>query len=721
MSGNIAIAHAAIVLVSWLSWANPATAAASSESSASPNKNPLAGWVDKARLLATDVEPQQWLTSGRDFKQQQYSPLTQINTGSVHQLGFAWEYSLTYRGRVRHKLEATPQVVDGVMYTSGPWGTVYAVDARTGDEIWRYDPDVDGSWVRHTCCGVVNRGVALWQGRVYVGTLDGYLVALDAATGREQWKVDTFTNRDAFYSITGAPWIAGDKVVIGNSGAEMGVRGYISAYDAKSGKFAWRFYTVPGKPGAGFEHPEMAMAIKTWSPDSSWEAGGGGTVWGHMAYDPELNLLYVGTGNGSPWPVWQRSPGGGDNLYLSSILAINPDTGRLVWHYQTTPGDSWDYTATQHMILAELDIQGKKRRVLMQAPKNGFFYVIDRATGELLSAKNYAPINWASRVDLNTGKPLLTGQSKYQHEPKVIYPAPGGAHNWQPMSFSPATGLVYVPVRNSRALFVNRPDLGHNRKGWNNGADELYPPLPTRHAKYQKEFGDAGAMQLTLQGRLIAWDPVAEREVWHTPLGFHGNCGTLSTAGNLVFQGTVDGHFIVYDARTGKKLKDIEVGTGIMAAPMSFAVGGEQYVAVMAGAFRYQNAGRILAFKLGGGNVPLPKPIVAAPVPEPPPIRRTVEQRRHGEELFQAYCVTCHWIMPSGKSPPGYGPIYPDLSSMSETTHQVFRKIVLEGIFTAGGMASFADTLNDTDQEDIHAYLIAEQHKRKTAESAAAP
>ena len=678
-------------------------------------KQEVAGWVDKARLMDVDDEPEQWLTSGRDFKLQHYSPLRKINTDNVVQLGFAWEYPVSYRGRVQRTLEATPQVVDGVMYASGPWGTVYAVDAKTGKEIWRYDPDVDGNWARRACCGVVNRGVAIWKGRVYVGTLDGYLLALNAATGKLDWRVNTFVDRDANYSITSAPWIAGNHVVIGNSGADYGVRGYISAFDADSGEFSWRFYTVPTKPSRDkeAEHLEIEIAADTWSPDTDWTSGGGGTVWGHMAYDPDLNLLYVGVGNASPWPRWHRSPGGGDNLYLSSILAINPDSGRLVWHYQTTPAENWDYTATQHMILAELTIEGRARKVLMQAPKNGFFYVLDRVSGELLSANNYAPVNWASHIDLKTGRPVLTKQGDYQHEPKVVMPGPGGAHNWHPMSYNLNTGLVYIPVSEAASLYVNEEDYKHNPKSWNLGAQFHYgPPFPRSYDDYTKEYEN-----FTSASKLKAWNPISQQEVWSIPFapGESGG-GTLTTAGNLVIQGTSQGQLIAYAADTGKKLKTIDVGTGIVAAPMSFALNGEQYIAVMAGtgspshspgsaSTPYKSTSRLLAFKLGGTETPLPPALVSKTIlPKPPPLRGTSVQRRQGESLYNIYCAVCHGTG-NAQSP------YPNPKTMSEPIHQLFNDIVLKGIFSAGGMASFADTLSEEEVEAIHVYLIAEQHK----------
>ena len=678
-----------------------------------PSTQPQPGKVDRERLLNAGSKPENWLTSGRNFKAQHYSPLAQINTSNVEQLGFAWEYKVDpRRGRPLHGLQATPLVIDGVMYTSGPWARVFAVEAKTGKEIWRYDPPIMPGWGRRICCSPVNRGVAVWKGLVYVGTTDGHLAALDAATGKEIWKVDTFVNRTPFYSITSAPFVAGDNIVIGNSGADFGVRGYVSAYHYKTGKLAWRFYTVPGDPQKGFEHPEMEVATKTWSPDSEWESGGGGTAWGHMAYDPELNLLYVGTGNSSPYPNWIRSPGGGDNLYLSSILAINPDTGRLVWHYQTTPGESWDYTSTQNMIMAELDVKGKKRKVLMQAPKNGFFYVLDRETGELLSAENYVKVNWASHIDLDTGRPVLTGQADYQLEPKIVFPSTTGGHNWMPMAFSPKSGLVYIPAIEKPGLYAAAEDYQYNPKGWNTGTGAASAEfLEEFSTLYKKETHEV----------LKAWDPVTQQEVWRTPAGEHfRNGGVLATAGDLVIQGTAKGYLNIYHANTGALLKAIHIGTGIMAGAMSFSLEGEQYIAVMAGyggavvaarrpagtaPYQYQNLGRIIALKLGGSEVPLPPATVIADIPEPPPMQGSNEDIAKGQTLFGQYCMTCH---------AGFGEhlsAYPRLDRMPLGMHSLFKQIVLEGLFSNAGMASFADTLNEKEVESIHAYLIAEQHK----------
>lgn len=676
------------------------------------------GQVTTERLLRADQQPGQWMTAGRNYQEHHHSPLKQINTENAEDLGLAWaREARNALGTTPRGLEATPVVVDGIMYTSGAWGVVYAIDARTGEQLWRYVPEVDASYARRACCDVVNRGVEVRNGTVYVGALDGHLVALDARTGSVRWKVDTIVDRSDSYTITSSPQIAGDKVVIGNSGAEYGVRGYITAYDTASGTQAWRFYTVPGDPEEGYEHPAMKMAAKTWDPNSNWEAGGGGTVWGEMAYDPELNLLYVGTGNASPYPQEFRSPSGGDNLFLASILAINPDTGRLEWHYQTTPGEQWDYTATQHMILAELRIEGQRRKVLMQAPKNGFFYVLDRKTGELISAESYVTVTWASGIDPKTGRPILTDQGDYGREPKLIYPSIVGGHNWQPMSYHPGTDLVYFPEidfanllkRQESFTFRAGPGLG------NQGIDGAFPPLPDSLQKYT----EGQPPNPEWQERLVAWDPVRQEEVWSVSRQAMYNGGVLSTDGNLVFQGTASGYLKVHHARTGSLLTEIKTGTGILAGPMTYAVGDTQYVAVMAGyggahlsmygpdaaAQTYQNYGRILAFRLGGDSVPLPPKVdIPDQPPQPPDWEATPEEIQRGGELYGQYCGRCH-----GAVKPDNDAGYPSLALLTEAQHRSFKDIVLRGTMSERGMASFGDVLSDQDVEAIQAFIIDRQ------------
>ncbi|PHZ85178.1 PQQ-dependent dehydrogenase, methanol/ethanol family [Paremcibacter congregatus] len=659
------------------------------------------GAIDSERLRHIAQEPGEWLTVGRDFGETHYSPLTLINDQNVDRLGFAWQYDTdTHRG-----LEATPIFVDGVLYVTGNWGIVYAIDGKTGQEIWTFDPEVPGRWARNACCDVVSRGLSVWKGKVYAASLDGRLFALNATNGAVIWQTDTFVDRSRPYTITGAPRIAGKNVVIGNGGAEYGVRGYVSAFDLDTGKLAWRFYTVPGDPKKPFEHPELEMASKTWDPDSRWDVGGGGTAWDAMVYDPDLNLLYVGTGNGSPWVQAERSPGGGDNLFLSSILAINPDTGRLAWHYQTTPGDNWDYTSTQPIILTDLEFKGKQRKVLMQAPKNGFFYVLDRETGELLSAEKYATVTWASHVDMKTGKPQILEQANYDAERKLILPSPAGAHNWQPMAYNPNTGLVYIPAMNDPAIYERRKRFTYI-KGINNQGAHFSEGTITSELGHVSEE-EAG-------GFLLAWDPVKGKPAWRHKLGhfiFHG--GVLTTAGNLVVQARDDGLLVVYAADTGKVLHQIQTGSSILAAPLSYTIDGEQYIAVMAGygggpfgyfpvgsaVEKYGNEGRLLAFKLGGTAVPLPEELPPlGPLPKPP-VGQTVsaEVLAEGKNLFTKACGECHWNINGG---------YPDLRRMSPEVHASFQDIVWGGEREALGMAGFGDILSKEQVEAIHAYLI---------------
>jgi len=545
------------------------------------------------------------------------------------------------------------------------------------------------------------------------------------------WKVDTFIDRDRGYTITGAPYIAKNVVVIGNSGAEYDARGYVTAYDISSGQERWRFFTVPGDPQNGFEHPEMAMAAKTWDPNSLWEVGLGGTAWDGMAFDPELNLLYVGTGNGTPHPQTLRSPAGGDNLFLSSILAINPDSGRLVWHYQTTPGDSWDFTATQKMILAELELQGKTRKVVMQAPKNGFFYVLDRTTGELLSADPYTEVTWASGIDKASGKPVITAQSDYSDEPKLIYPGQAGGHNWHPMAFNLKTGLVYIPTIKLPAVFAMPQDPFVYKKGGLNasiGGALAAPDIWAASTEIVKHLPSleslaAGQPAITVQGNLKAWDPVARKVAWQVEtsgqwLGkfyaaFNGG-GVMTTAAGLVFQGRGSGELFAMDAATGKVLQSITVGTSLSAVPMTYIAGGDQYIAILAGtngnyfppgsaSYRYGNQGRIVAFKLDGGRVPLrPELQRDSTNKTAPAVARTGTQQEieMGASLFGRQCSQCH------RNVDGSG--IPNLRQMNAATYAEFFNIVLKGSRAEKGMGNFSSLLSLAEAETIYAYLVNE-------------
>lgn len=682
-----------------------------------------AGDVTDARLRAADAEPQNWLTSGRDAAGTYFSPLASINKTNVQRLGLAWEYRLgTKRG-----LEATPIVVDGTLFTSGNWGRVYALDAATGRERWTFIPRVNAEYARRACCDAVNRGVAVWRGRVYVTTLDGYLYALDAQTGAVRWKADTFVDRTRSYTSTGAPQVAGNVVVIGNAGADLNVRGYLSAYDLVTGELRWRFFTVPRDPSLGQDHPDLGPAARTWDPHSLWSFGGGGTVWDSMLFDPKLNLLFVGTGNSAPYPAWQRSPAGGDNLYLASILAIDPDSGRLKWFYQTVPAESWDYTATAKMVMADITIGGRRRPVLMQAPKNGFFYVLDRQSGELLAADKYVAVNWADHVDLKSGRPVLTGLADYSVEPRIVFPSAVGAHSWHPMAYSPQTGLAYIPAIESAMVYAN---LMPARQGppdptqWLN----VYTSFPEEYEPdvLRQQFGVAAPPLADLErgqsiprrrGVLRAWNPQTGKVVWERESAFYADGGTLATGGGLVFQGGLSGELIALSADDGQELLRLQTGSSMIAGPMTYSVGGVQYVAIMAGlggaegwvfprgsaAYKYGNEGRVLAFKLDGAPPHLPTAIVETLPAEPPAQVATAEEIAHGESLFVQNCAMCH--ANSGRG------LLPDLRRLSPGTHAAFDAIVRGGALTASGMPGFSDRLSEADAHQVHAYLIDEALK----------
>ncbi|MCY4572021.1 MAG: PQQ-dependent dehydrogenase, methanol/ethanol family [Gemmatimonadetes bacterium] len=534
---------------------------------------------------ATGAQQSDWPMHGRDAAETRYSPLDRINTGNVDQLGVAWSWEIP---KIGARLETTPIVVDGVLYGTAAFSFVFALDAVTGEEIWRWDPAIphEEQGGPPSCCGDVNRGVALDGDKIFVGLLDGRLVALDRTDGSLVWTVQT-TPPGSDYTITGAPRVVGDVVVIGNGGAEYGVRGYVTAYDTETGDALWRTHTVPGNPADGFESEAMRAAAETWTGEW-WVAGGGGTVWDAMVVDPAANLLYIGTGNGSPWNRDNRSPGGGDNLYLSAIVALDPDDGSFAWHYQTTPGDDWDYTATQPLMLLDVEIGGRERQVIVQAPKNGFFYVVDRLTGELISAEPFADdLTWATGVDPATGRPVETPEARYGMTGKGVYLAPGprGAHNWQPMSWSPRTGLVYLPATNNNYYFEKEEGFDYQAGIWNTGT--------------VRGTGGQRPERPALQGPnnvLLAWDPAENAEKWRIEArGGHG--GTMATAGDLVFWGT-GARLAALDARTGEELWSADVGPGT-ATPVTYEVDGTQYVSIAAGLVTGGGAPRVWTFALG--------------------------------------------------------------------------------------------------------------------------
>jgi PQQ-dependent dehydrogenase (methanol/ethanol family) len=649
--------------------------------------------VTAARLLAADEEPGQWLATGRTYGEQRFSPLTELNVDNVGELGLAWYGDL----RMSRAQESTPLFVDGVLYVTTAWSNVQAYDARSGTLLWDFDAKVEREWGSRACCDVVNRGAAAWNGKVYVGTIDGRLLAIDAATGTLAWSTDTLVRRDIAYTITGAPRIVKGKVIIGNGGAEYGVRGYVSAYDAETGALAWRWFTVPGDPKLGFENETLAAAARTWNGEW-WALGGGGTVWDSMAYDPELDLLFIGTGNGSPWNQALRSPGGGDNLFLSSIVALKPDDGSYVWHYQTTPGESWDYTATQPIVVADLALDGAPRRVVMQAPKNGFFYVLDAATGKLISADQFAAVNWASGVDLATGRPIENPAARYEVTGRAaaVQPSSGGAHNWHPMAYSPQTGLVYFSASDNALGYAPDRNFNPNPRVSNLGIDLA--------------GGAAVAAELAALPRgsyVVAWDPIARRERWRTD---GPSAGMLATAGGLVFRG--NGAVLVANAADDDRplWTSQDARTGIVAGPISFALDGVQHVAVVAGRatgnYYAPSYSRLLVFRRGG-NVELPPAVAFTPPPlNPPPSVAAAADIERGRGLYDESCALCH------ETPGSAGGIFrrglfPDLAySPALASAESFDAIVLGGARAANGMASYAGVLDAAQSDAIRVFVI---------------
>ena len=653
--------------------------------------------VNAEAIIQNRETTRNWLTHGLDFQETRHSKLDAIDATNVGELGLAWATSLESRRGV----EATPIVVDGVMYVTASWSVVHALDARTGEEIWRYDPEVPREHASKGCCDVVNRGVALHEGVVYVGAFDGNLHAIDAVTGERKWMVDTIENRDMAYTITGAPRVYKGNVIIGNGGAEYGVRGYITAYDAETGDEKWRWYSVPGDPSKPFENESMKQAAETWDASVPyWEAGGGGTMWDSMAYDPELDLMYVGTGNGSPWNANLRSPAGGDNLYLASVVALNPDTGEYVCHYQETPGDSWDYTSTQHIILADLEIEGEERKVFLHAPKNGFFYVVDRTDCSFISAEKFVEVTWAEGYDAD-GRPIENPAARSREDSWEQVPSAYGAHNWHPMSFNPQTGLVYIPAQGVPLVQQHDPEWSFNEH------------LPGRaHSNLGWNLGylfNTTAPTATPFGHLLAWDPVAQKEVWRAEHVSPWNGGTLTTAGNLVFQGTADGRFIAYNAATGEMLWQTPVGSGVVAAPVTYMIDEEQYVSVAVGwggvyglsqrATDTIGPGKVYTFK-AGGTASMPQMVENDPAELVEGVAYSPDDIAPGGALYVSNCLFCHGV-------PGVnnGGNIPNLGFSDAAMLEGAPELLLSGAFVEGGMPTFEGKLTEAEIKQIVAFI----------------
>ena len=695
-------------------------------SATKPTTHPVgAAAVDQQRLLNADKEPGSWLAAGRDYNEQRFSTLKQLNdkTIATSGLGLSWYGDIdTERGQ-----EATPVIVDGVLYVTTAWSLVKAYDIKSGKKIWEYDPKVNREIKgADACCDVVNRGVAAWKGKIYLGALDGRLVALDGKTGKEVWSAWTVPEK-SHYTITATPRIANGKVFIGNGGAEYDVRGYVSAFDAETGKLIWKWYTVPGDPAKGHENKAMEVAAKTWKGDKYWTLGGGGTVWDGLVYDPKTNMIYFGTGNGLSWAQELRSPGGGDNLYVSSIVALDADTGEYKWHYQETPGDEWDYDNCNPLMIADLKLKdGQMHHVVMQAPKQGFFYILDGKSGKLLSADKYVPeTNWATHIDMKTGRPVENPAARYSAsgKPALIIPAALGMHNWHPMAYSPVTGLVYIPITISNAAYGVQKDFKYNPAGWNTGMDfsggaDLYkqPGAPPRG---------------NVSSYILAWNPATSKEVFRIPNAEYGASGLLATSGNLIFSGNHMGEFVAYDATTGKRLWSAPTGARVVAAPATYEADGKQQVAVLVGARGLPpkqertsaisaNNSRILVFA-AGGTAKLPtlmpaglKSPSAAKI-NPPLLTANNETVAAGEQSYNQNCGVCH----GRNSVPAAGATAPDLRySELLRASDTFHKVV-EGERAAQGMPSFKAVLRPGEADSIMAYIVKRANDEKAAQEAA--
>ncbi|MEO6079882.1 MAG: PQQ-dependent dehydrogenase, methanol/ethanol family [Steroidobacteraceae bacterium] len=642
--------------------------------------------VDMKRLLNADKEAGQWMSHSRTYDEQYFSPLKKITDSNVGNLGLAYFVDLP----TNQNIETTPLMIDGVLYVTLPWSMVMAVDAKTGKQLWLHDPKVPKSWNGNICCGVDNRGAAAWKGKIIFGTLDGRLIWLDAKTGKEVKSVKATPN-ERRYSITSAPRVANGKVFIGSAGAEYDVRGYLDAYDADTGKFLWRFWTIPGDPAKGFENDAMKMAANTWKTPGWWKEGGGGTVWDAITYDPATDLVIFGTGNATPGDAVKRDPARGDNLFTTSLVAVHAKDGSYAWHYQTTPWETWDYDTDQQLMLLDVEINGQKRHTVMQASKNGFFYVLDATNGKLLSAKPYTDVNWATGVDLVTGRPIEVPEARANltNKPYNMVAGPAGGHAWQSMSYSPITKLVYIPATTH----------------W-----QMIGPANLRQ-QYLAANPDA---KTTFSGRLAAWDPIAQKEVWRSEEflnptgGVQVTAGALATAGNLVFHGNLPKQeFSAFRASDGKKLWTFGTKTAVLANPISYEVGGDQFVAItvggpVAGGYYAPNGARLLVFKLGGKTVlpNLPK-FAEAPIAPPPQFADAATIAR-GAQVFEAQCQLCHGRNGAARA------TFPDLRRVPALHSQALMDaIVLEGTLSERGMVSFKQYLNDGDTVALRAYLIS--------------
>ena len=631
-----------------------------------------------------------WTSHGGGDNEQFYSPLAQINADTASQLGLAWYAQLSEGGGY----QTTPLVIDGRMYVTTPWSKVYAFDAKTGKQLWKYDPEVPREIAGTSlCCNISNRGAAYWNGKIIWGALDGRLVAVDAKTGKKAWEARV-TDPAMAYSITGAPRIGKGIVYIGVGGGEFYTRGFLAAHDANTGKELWRFWTVPGDPSKGPDHAAsdsvMAMAAKTWTGEW-WKAGGGGSTWDGIVYDPQTETVVFGTGNGIPWPAFIRSPGGGDNLFTASIVAVDAKTGKYKWHYQATPKDGFDYDNTSPLTVADITVDGQKKHVVMQAPKNGILYVIEVGTGKVVSADPFVPsVNWLTGFDkANNWAPILNPEGDYGKTGKGFYIVSSQAHVWHPQSYNPNTGLLYVPTRYGVGSFFAE-------KGARILGNQLVDVSMSKQPEGTRPQIQGGGAYLQ------AWDPVQRKAVWTQREG-NGSAGTLSTAGNLVFQGTAGQKFSAFRADTGEKVWSTETQGNVVPGPVTYSIDGVQYLAAISSAstgFAAANGvNRLLVYKVGG-KVALP--------PAPPPVRQVLNPpdnfgddalRAHGKDVYERSCTGCH---EGGRMFTGY----PDLNyTVALNSAPLFKAIVLDGALKENGMMPFNKSLTTEDAEAVRSFL----------------
>ncbi|MCW2411468.1 MULTISPECIES: PQQ-dependent dehydrogenase, methanol/ethanol family [unclassified Sphingobium] len=659
--------------------------------------------IGHAQMVKADDQPGQWASYSRTWDEQRYSPLDQINDSNAHRLGLAWFDDLdTYRG-----VQATPLVIDGVLYNENIFNVVTAYNAKTGEKLWVYDPKVGKEWAGLACCGPSSRGLAAWGNKIIIGALDGRLIAIDRKTGAELWSAQTFDRKEQ-YSITGAPRVYDGKVIIGNGGADYGSRGFVAAYDAETGKRLWKFYIVPGNPANGPDGEASDSAMKIAAPTwhgKFWKTGGGGNAWDSFAYDPELNLVYIGTGNGSPQSWHHRSDSKGDNLFLCSMVAVDATTGAYKWHYQMVPEEDWDYTCTQPIVLADLKIDGKLRKVAMQAPKNGFFYVLDRATGALISAKSYVSVNtWASHVDMKTGRPVVLPTAHNTTTPHIMSPSWMAAHTWHPMSYSPKTGLVYLSAQEQGSIYANQPDGAYQYVRGRNNTGFDHANQPDLRKQLMNEI------MASEKGYLLAWNPATQSEAWRVPYPHPGSGGVLTTAGNILVQPTINKTVAIYRADNGRKLWEMNVDQAGVAGAMTYMIDGEQYIALNVGwggspvynlakdgPFRFATA-KLLVFKLDAKGVTLPPMKTQEETAYLPRQRIPTEVAARGAALYGETCNRCHGDNAVGG--------IKDLRRMSKDAHDGFLDIVLNGTLLHKGMPNFSGVLTKAQAEDIHGYLI---------------